>query len=253
MWSARKWTRRSATASSWRTRSPNWTRSAPEPGEEATLAAERTDMQKGERIAGDLGEVVDVFAGSDGALASLRGAARRLDRLAPEHPLLADALASLDRAVIEATEAEDKLAEVGRALPLDPARLDAVETRLFDLRGLARKHRVEPDELAELRACMRDRLDRIEAGGEGLADAGGGGRGRARRLPRGGGRGDGRADGGGRAAGPCSGRRAETAEAGRRALPHGGGAAGRGSVGAARAPTGWRSPCRPTLALRSAR
>ena len=142
---------------------------APEPGEEATLAAQRTDMQKGERIAGDLTEVVDVFAGSDGALASLRGAARRLDRLAPEHPLLADALASLDRAVIEATEAEDKLAEVGRALPLDPARLDAVETRLFDLRGLARKHRVEPDELAELRARMRERLDRIEAGGEGLA------------------------------------------------------------------------------------
>ncbi len=142
---------------------------APEPGEEATLAAERSDMQKGERIAGDLTQVTDAFAGSDGALASLRGAARRLDRLAPEHPLLADALASLDRAVIEATEAEDKLAEVGRALPLDPARLDAVETRLFELRGLARKHRVEPDALAELRRELTERLERIDAGGTSLA------------------------------------------------------------------------------------
>ena len=142
---------------------------APEVGEEAALAAERSDMQKGERIAGDLEQVTAVFAGSDGALASLRGAARRLDRLAPEHPLLAEALAALDRAVIEASEAEDRLAEVARALPLDPGRLDAAETRLFDLRGLARKHRVEPDALAALRVELSERLAQIEAGGEGLA------------------------------------------------------------------------------------
>ncbi len=141
----------------------------PEPGEEAALAAERADMQKGARIADDLALVTAVFAGSEGALAALRSAARRLDRLAPEHPLLAEALAALDRAVIEGSEAEDRLAEAGAALPLDPARLDAVETRLFDLRGLARKHRVEPDALADLRRDLAGRLARIEAGGEGLA------------------------------------------------------------------------------------
>ncbi|MBA2771933.1 MAG: DNA repair protein RecN, partial [Sphingomonas sp.] len=46
------------------------------------------------------------------------------------------------------------------------ARLDAVEARLFDIRGLARKHRVEPDALAELGETLRAQLAEIEAGGE---------------------------------------------------------------------------------------
>ena len=48
-------------------------------------------------------------------------AARRLDRIAGEHALLAEALASLDRAVIEAGEAEERLAQAGEAQGLDPA------------------------------------------------------------------------------------------------------------------------------------
>src|SRR3546814_4343834 len=70
--------------------------------------------------------------------------------MAAEHPLLAEALASLDRAVIEASEAEEKLDAASDALSFDPARLDSIETRLFDLRGLARKHRVEPAQLGAL-------------------------------------------------------------------------------------------------------
>jgi DNA repair protein RecN (Recombination protein N) len=54
---------------------------APEPGEEATLAAERSDMQKGARLAEDLISVSAHLDGSDGGLAALRQAARRLDRI----------------------------------------------------------------------------------------------------------------------------------------------------------------------------
>jgi DNA repair protein RecN (Recombination protein N) len=142
---------------------------APEEGEEAILAGERSDMQKGARLAEDLATVSALFDGSDGGLAQLRQAGRRLDRIAAEHPLLAEALAALDRAVIEAGEAEEKLAAVGEALSFDPARLESVETRLFDLRGLARKHQVPADDLALLQAEMRGKLQRIDAGEEGLA------------------------------------------------------------------------------------
>jgi len=144
-------------------------RFGPEAGEEATLAAERSDMQKGAKLTDDLGAVGAHLDGSEGGLAALRQAARRLDRIAPEHPLLAEALAALDRAVIEASEAEDKLAAAAEAMRFDPARLDSVETRLFELRALARKHRVDPDALADLRDELAARLDRIEAGGAGLA------------------------------------------------------------------------------------
>ena len=145
------------------------TRFAPEPGEEASLAETRAAMQKGARLADDLAAVNSHLDGSEGGLALLRQAARRLDRLAPEHALLADALAALDRAVIEASEAEDRLAEAGRAFAHDPARLDAMETRLFDLRALARKHRVEPDQLAALAEELSARLARIDLGSEGIA------------------------------------------------------------------------------------
>ena len=136
----------------------------PVAGEEARLAGQRADMQKGEKLAGDLEELRHVWDGSDSPLAMLRSAARKLDRIAGEHPLLKDALDALDRAVIEAGEAEDKLGAAAEALVHDPAALDAAETRLFELRALARKHRCEVDELPDLMRQMRARLDAIEGG-----------------------------------------------------------------------------------------
>jgi len=142
---------------------------APQPGEEAELAEARAAMQKGERIAGDMGAIMAAFEGSDSGPAQLRAAARRLDRLAGDHPLLAEALAGLDRAIIEADEAEQRLNEAARALEYDPARLEETETRLFELRAMARKHHVQPDELATLAGDLAARLDAIEGGSDGLA------------------------------------------------------------------------------------
>jgi len=137
---------------------------APEDGEEEKLALTRADMQKGEKLAGDLEALRQVWDGSDSALAQLRGAARRLDRIAGEHPLLAEALAALDRAAIEAGEAEERLERAVDVLAFDPAELDRIETRLFELRALARKHQCQPDELPATMRDLRTRLDAIEAG-----------------------------------------------------------------------------------------
>jgi DNA repair protein RecN (Recombination protein N) len=141
----------------------------PQEGEEEQLAGERSDMQKGERVADDLKAVLESFDGPKSGSALIRGAARRLDRLADAHPMLADALTSLDRAVIEASEAEDKLNAAARALEFEPARLDEIEVRLFELRALARKHNVAPDAILALAENLAARLDSIQAGGEGLA------------------------------------------------------------------------------------
>ncbi|QIQ85904.1 DNA repair protein RecN [Erythrobacter sp.] len=136
----------------------------PEVGEEERLAAQRIDLQKGERLSGELEELRHIWEGSDSPLASLRVAARKLDRIAEEHPLLAEALAALDRAVIEAGEAEETLERAAEALVHDPAALEAAETRLFDLRALARKHRCEVDDLPALMEEMRGKLAAIEGG-----------------------------------------------------------------------------------------
>jgi DNA repair protein RecN (Recombination protein N) len=64
--------------------------------------------------------------------------------------------------------AEDRLREAALALHFDPAALEADEERLFDLRALARKHRVQPDALAALTAELAGKLEAIETGGASL-------------------------------------------------------------------------------------
>lgn len=140
----------------------------PEEGEEEELALARATMQKGEKLADDLAELNHLFQGSNSAVASLRGASRRLDRIAGEHPLLAEALAALDRAMIEADEAEEKINGAAEALSFDPAELDRIETRLFELRAAARKHGCQVDDLPARMREMRATLDAIESGGEEL-------------------------------------------------------------------------------------
>jgi DNA repair protein RecN (Recombination protein N) len=131
---------------------------APEPGEEEQLATLRASMQTGQRLAGELAAVTEQLEGADGAIALLRQAGRRLDRIASEHERLAEALAAVDRAVIEASEAEDKLARAVEELSFDPRRLEEAEARLFELRAMARKHKVAPDDLGNLLVELREKL-----------------------------------------------------------------------------------------------
>ncbi len=137
----------------------------PQAGEEAALALERADMQKGERLSESLVEITDMLDGSNNPLAKLRSLTRKLDRIAAEHPMLAEALSSLDRAIIEAGEGEDKLFEAAQALNFDPQQLEESETRLFAIRALARKHDVQPDDLADLLERLEARWGALESGG----------------------------------------------------------------------------------------
>ena len=149
-----------------------------EPGEEEELAGERQRIRNAARVEEDLAGLDGLLGGSDGALASLRQAARRLERIADAHPLLAEALASCDRATIEAAEAEERIERATRELAHSPADLETAEARLFDLRGMARKHRVEVDALPALLADLcarRGAIDqgeqRLDALGAALAEA----------------------------------------------------------------------------------
>jgi len=142
---------------------------APAAGEESELADQRLAMQAGLKAGESLAGIDDLLGGADGAVSQLRQVARRIERGAADHPLLAEALASLDRALIEANEAEERIARAAEALTFDPEALDQAEARLFEIRALARKHRVEPDALAALGEQMLGQLAAIEAGGERIA------------------------------------------------------------------------------------
>ena len=79
-------------------------------------------------------------------------------------------LEALDRAAIEAEEAESALSAAEDALHAEPGKLEAVEERLFALRAAARKHRTDPDSLVPLLATLREQLDLIESGAHRLAE-----------------------------------------------------------------------------------
>jgi DNA repair protein RecN (Recombination protein N) len=141
---------------------------AAKPGEEAELAEARAAMQKGARLTDDLAAVDALLSGRDGGIDKLAQAARRLDRIGAEHPLLGEAVEALDRALVEVGEAEARLAAAVQALDADPVRLEATETRLFDLRAMARKHRVEADALADLAEELKARAAALVAGTSGF-------------------------------------------------------------------------------------
>ncbi|MGK6356152.1 DNA repair protein RecN [Sphingomonas sp. DT-207] len=142
---------------------------APEEGEEERLAERRATMQRGEKIAGELQAIAELLEGSEGGLSRLRQAARILERIAEDHEALAEALAAIDRAITEGNEAQDRVDAAGEALAFDPAALEADEARLFELRGIARKHRIQPDDLPALLDELGARLERVESGGAGIA------------------------------------------------------------------------------------
>ena len=121
---------------------------APECGEEARRAAERTALLNGQKLAEALDAAAGEIAADGGTGARLRAARRAIERAAPAAGGTLDALLeALERATIEAEEAEGALGAAQQALDTEPGRLEAVEERLFSLRAAARKHRTDPDSL----------------------------------------------------------------------------------------------------------
>jgi DNA repair protein RecN (Recombination protein N) len=142
----------------------------PQPGEEKTLAETRAVLASGEKLAEALRAAMAELGAQKGVEGALRAAQRQLERLAPRMEGRLDrALAALDRAAVEAADATAEVEALARGIDLDPAALERTEERLFALKALARKHRVEVDALAALRESFAGRLAAIDDGDGALA------------------------------------------------------------------------------------
>jgi DNA repair protein RecN (Recombination protein N) len=142
---------------------------APETGEDAALAAQRTMMMHGEHLIDAMKKALADLSRSDGMEESLRSAGHRLELVADKaNGRLDEVIAALDRAAIEAAEGQALLERAYTEIDLDPKRLEGVEERLFALRAQARKHNVDVDELADLLDNMKAKLADVEDGGDRL-------------------------------------------------------------------------------------
>jgi DNA repair protein RecN (Recombination protein N) len=141
----------------------------PKPGEETDLAQRRALLAAREKLIEAINAARADLAAGKGVEGALRGAERLLQRVAPQAMGKLDrALAALDRAAIEAADAVAEVEALENALDLDASGLEGVEERLYALRALARKHRVEVDRLADLKAEFQARLATLDDGEDGL-------------------------------------------------------------------------------------
>ncbi len=140
----------------------------PEGGDDEALDARRRLLQQADKIREKIARAHGSI-GADGADGQIRDAVRWLEDAAEDvGDALDEPLAALGRAASELAEAEDAVARALDALNMDPGELERVEERLFAIRGLARKHGVQPDELAAFGAQLRIKLNALDGGAEDL-------------------------------------------------------------------------------------
>ncbi len=142
----------------------------PQPDEEDRLAAERTLLMHGERIADDLDMAAKALTGDGGLETRISTALRRLEKARDQAAgKLDDAIGALDRTLTEAAEARHALDAATAAFQFDPDRLARAEERLFALRAAARKHNVRVDDLPALRERFEERWAILETGAADLS------------------------------------------------------------------------------------
>ncbi|MAK57860.1 MAG: DNA repair protein RecN, partial [Rhizobiales bacterium] len=141
----------------------------PKEGEEESLSEERTLLMNSEKIAGYIAEALVLIDGDKALQSALNGALRQLEKVSDQAAGRLDTtITALERAVIEADEAQTQLLEASRDLVYDPQRLEQVEERLFGLKALARKHAVQVDQLPATKTVLQQQLDDIESGADRL-------------------------------------------------------------------------------------
>ncbi|MGR3585973.1 MAG: DNA repair protein RecN, partial [Pseudooceanicola nanhaiensis] len=142
---------------------------APEPGEDEALDARRRLMQGAEKLRADVARA-HAALGPEGAEGPMGDALRWLEGAADGvEGRLDAALEALGRALSDLGEAADEVERCLEALDFDPMELERTEERLFAIRGLARKHDVAPDELAEFAATLSARLSALDNGARDIA------------------------------------------------------------------------------------
>lgn len=142
----------------------------PQAGEDAELTATRRFLMQSEQIADAIQAARLEFDTKKPVSETLRIALRKLERFSETADgQLDDSIAALDRALVEVEAASTLLNEAARSIDTEDARLNQIEERLFALREIGRKHRVDVEFLPELRQRFSERIAQIDHQSETLA------------------------------------------------------------------------------------
>lgn len=132
-----------------------------------SLTAERQKLQNVTRLAEGLEKILADSYDGDGVTAQslIAGACQSLQVLSSYDEQLEPARELFDEAGIQISEAIDQLRRYLDTLDADPARRDWVDDRLNAIQTIARKHRVDPDDLGSVQSRLRTQLDDLRNAG----------------------------------------------------------------------------------------
>lgn len=141
----------------------------PVAGEEDELGNRRLELMNAEKIIEALNHAYGILTQGCDVQSALRQAQSAMykvnDMVGGKYSEIID---DLEQAMIEAGEAVNAIEAASENISLNTGELEEIESRLFALKGLARKHQVGIDELPGVLADFRQKLSNIEFGEEGL-------------------------------------------------------------------------------------
>ncbi|MDH4580500.1 DNA repair protein RecN [Pseudomonas sp. BN415] len=132
------------------------------------LEQEHKNLTNAESLLAACRQVTDICSESDAGnvLSALTASLNRLTAFQAQPGALAEAVNLLSSAQIQVEEAMGELNRFLDHFDADPERQQALEERLDTIYTLARKHRVQPGELAELQQKLLDELEALNADDE---------------------------------------------------------------------------------------
>lgn len=137
----------------------------PVKGEEAELSARRQELMHSEKIIESLNYAYQALSGSHDVASSLRQAEAAIDKANQYVDGRYDEIyAALDRALVEAIDAAERIESASADINLNSSEQENIDSRLFALKDLARKHGVAVDDLADTMEDFRRRVSSIELG-----------------------------------------------------------------------------------------
>lgn len=135
----------------------------PQQGEEESLTARRSDMQRAEKIYSLIEEVEKNLDGTQSPTAVVADMVRILTRRSKDFPQLVDPIVkAFDQVLLYLEEAEQEVKNAKEALTFDPNELENIEERLFSLRAAGRKFSVGIEELPALAQQMEKDFSFLE-------------------------------------------------------------------------------------------
>lgn len=135
-------------------------------GEIADLEREQKRLAQAQDILQTLSQARSEFEALDG----LRATARSIGEIDDEHPQLQATKDTLHSALNLLDDADRDLRHYQEHVVVDPESLQAIETRLQLIYDLARKHRVQPEQLVEHAESLANELGNMSSDSDDLAE-----------------------------------------------------------------------------------